>query len=157
MTDPIDIRSAWANTLWTDSDIREFTDNIYDFDINFDILDDVGMLKHKTRINAFTYLTIKVESSEKANTNTIPYEHQVLVTYYLEADGDINKISYNQVIDRLNTVEKKVRSLLGSQWNNLVSIWEVRQVNQPELIQIDGVNVWEGSYLYVGFTEEKQV
>lgn len=153
MSTSAQIRSAWNSGVWTNGTVTALTTKIYAYDL-------VASLKSKPEavsmyynqsINFFTYLVNRTRVTQEirgANTSVQRYEYDVTVNYYLQKDLTDSAQNYNNVIDRLETVDGIVISGLGATWSSTVNYYEMSGILTPTLIELDDREVWRGGYQY---------
>ena len=102
-------------------------------------------------INFFTYLVNRTRVTQEirgASSSVQRYEFDVTVNYYLQKDLTDSAQNYNNVIDRLETVDGIVISGLGATWSSTVNHYEMSGILTPTLIELDDREVWRGGYQY---------
>lgn len=154
MSTPSDIRSQWATDVWADASVSALTSRIYDYDITQQSGFEKAKLRHGQEVNFFTYLCTRgwrnrgLGSAGPMSTNRfIYYLHRVEVNYYLEYDT--SGANFNNVIDRLVTVETAVQANLGTSWSTLVDFYRLDEVREPTIVTIDDEPCWRGVNVYI--------
>lgn len=148
MTTAAQIRSAWSTKIWTHATVTAITTKIYDFDLKIESTKEAGRLRFNQEINFFTYLVTSKERLRLMGQRE--QEFAVEVSYYKRADVDGS--NFNDIMNVLETITGLVRTELTSSWNSTVDYYR-HQGEQPtiEQITIDGVAVWLGRFVYLGY------
>lgn len=150
------VRDAWKEYVWNRAPATDYTPNIYQFDITNIAQGDFSDLVYEGEVNFFTAVNVKQQRPD-VGVNCITYDHLVQVQYYLSPSLPTERgRNYNRVIDRLEALEAAIRADadFGKSWNSTIDYWQVRDVQEPALIQFgESAQVWRGTYIYAG--EEK--
>ena len=147
------IRSAWNTGVWTNATVTALTTKIYAYDLIASLKSkpEATLMYYNQAINFFTYLVTRSRITQEvrgASTNVSRYEYEVAVFYHLQKDLTDSAQNYNNVIDRLETVDGIVLSGLGATWSNTVNYYEMSGTLAPRLIELDDREVWQGGYTY---------
>lgn len=147
------IRSAWSSGVWSNATITAITTKIYSYDLVASIKSkpEAASMYYNQAINFFTYTVNRTRVSQEikgASGSAQRYEFEVIVNYYLQKDLTDAAQNYNNVIDRLETVDGIVISGLAKTWASTVSYYEMSGILTPTLIELDDREVWRGGYSY---------
>ena len=148
------VRTAWLDYVWSKPMAKNYTDNIFQFDVTVLSQQDFAGLMYQQEINFFTAVNLKIENTGYQGVNHIQYRHLVKIDYYLSVSLNSERgENHNLVIDRLSDLESDIRadSVFGKDWNGTVDYWQVADTKEPSLVRIGDSFVWRGSYLYEGF------
>jgi len=148
MTTAAQIRTAWNTKIWTHASVTSITTKIYDFDLKIESTKEAGRLRYNQEINFFTYIVTSKERLRLMGQRE--QEFTVEVSYYKRADVDGS--NFNDIMNVLETVTGLVRTELTSSWDSTVDFYR-HQSEQPSITQItiDGVAVWLGRFIYLGY------
>lgn len=150
------VRAAWKTAIFDSATIQAITDKCHDYDIlaNIASMPEDSRMYYGGKINFFTYLTTrKAENGSLRGTNTIAsrFSFRVKTSYYIEKDISESDQNYNSAIDNLELLDNLVRSALGKTWSSTVDYWEIEELKEPSLLQLDDREVWQIGYNYLGF------
>lgn len=148
------ISNVWLNTLFIDSSLTAFTDNIYPTDVTkrIETKADLARLEHCDEIN---FIQFFVQSFKQPVIGRCErYQHRVSVEYYLEEDcRNENQIKIQSFFDEL---EKQIQPLLGSTWNNTLDHW-FYPLTFPNIRYYGKIKekiIYVGSTTYTGQTDK---
>lgn len=149
MSSSSDIRDAWKTAIFDHDTIQSYTHSIYNYDVTETSRKERAKFQHDSEINFITYLVRRERDTEQvANATKSLLNHIVEVAYYMRADTDGD--NYNTLVDRMQTLDGLVVTELGTSWSSNIDFYRV-ETERPELLQLDGRDVWRQRHIYTGF------
>lgn len=154
MTTSADIRTLWNTQVLQDATIQAITDRTFSYDIAILTSKNENDLKYEQEINFFTLVVLRSiaygETAVKGSPNSYSYMFEVRIDYYREALGD--GTAYNAAIDNMDTLNTVILTNLGLRWDSNVDNSRQSNTQLPELVDIQGIQVWKSSVLWTGWT-----
>jgi len=147
------IRTAWNTGVFQHATITAITTKIYQYDVTAAVRSkpEAELFYYNQKVNFFKQTVVRQARNNSLRGNNslaTRYEYDIEVSYYLERDFAATAANYNLAIDRIETMDDLVRTQLGKTWSSTVSHWEVSGILSPQLIQLDGRDVWQAGYSY---------
>jgi hypothetical protein len=150
------IRAILKSAIFDSATIAAITSKAYSFDIlaNIGSVSEDALLYHEQQINFFTYLvTRKSETGSIRGNNTAAsrFSYEVQIAYHLKKDVGEADFNFNTLIDRLETLDDMILSVLGKTWSSNFDYYELTEFSAPTLKTLEEREFWSASYTYIGY------
>jgi len=148
MSTTLEVEAAWAQSVWNNSYIKQYSPVVVAFEPVETSERDLSYLYHKGKVNFWTSLVTRnitypiFSAGDKAQ---LRYSVRVNYTKEQDASGE----SYRDVRSAFETLISIVFSSLGSDWGSTVDYWiPDEDPLSIEEVEIAGAKCWRGTIVF---------